>query len=230
MIQKAEDLVRIKMEAYDPSHDPLHVWRVRRQALKIAHAEIEKHGKAIDIDVVELGALFHDLQDHKYINTASDDDMKDIMIRGGMGIARANTVLEIVRNTSYSHETKMRAAGKWGDWHQSCLELHCVQDADRLDSIGTFGIFRVSAYSAAVNRPLYSLADDAVNNVRSFNEGNETREQNSLSAVGYFYQKLFLLKDCMKTETGKVVGARRHETMVKAIDAIYEEFEMADFP
>lgn len=233
-IQKAEDLVRVAMRSYDPSHDALHVWRVRRLASKIAQTEIEKHGKNIDLDVVELAALFHDLQDHKYVDGSaqqtSDNDMVKIMTNGGLEQAKADLVLEIIKNTSYSHEKKLRAAGTWGEWHQSCLELHCVQDADRLDAIGTFGIFRVAAYSSAANRPLFQLENEALNSASSFTAGEDTRTQNKSTSVQHFYDKLFLIKDTMKTETGKVVGARRHEIMVKAIDAVYEEFDMSDFP
>ena len=42
-------------------------------------------------------------------------------------------IARIIDNVSWSTEKKLKEAGKWLDWHGQCLELHCVQDADRLD-------------------------------------------------------------------------------------------------
>lgn len=260
-LQSAEQLVRTKMASYDPSHDALHVWRVRRMALKISQTEMNLYGKTIDTDVVELAALFHDLQDHKYTTSnnnengqrknsshqTSNSEMMDIMLDGGLDQERADLVMRIIQNTSYSTEKKLRTAGQWGDWHQSCLELHCVQDADRLDAIGTFGLFRASAYSGAIDKPLYAFENDAINCARTAEDlpanskygdsGNgrsntyESRDtQDWYSTYKHFHDKLLLLKDCMKTETGKIVGARRHEYMAAAIDALDTEFDLADFP
>ena len=52
---------------------------------------------------------------------------------------RAKTIAQIIDNVSWSTEKKRRGNGTWTDWHDNCIELHCVQDADRLDAIGAFG-------------------------------------------------------------------------------------------
>ena len=51
----------------DSGHDWSHIDRVRNIAMTIAQEEIS-NGKSVDLQVVELGALLHDIADHKFYN------------------------------------------------------------------------------------------------------------------------------------------------------------------
>jgi len=66
---------------------------------------------------------------------------------------RADAIVRIVENVSWSNEQRLRACGEWGSWHETCVELHCVQDADRLDAIGAFGGLRFSVLRVRARRP-----------------------------------------------------------------------------
>lgn len=109
-----------------------------------------------DLLVVELAALMHDMLDKKYVSAelASDPEafflpLLSPTVGGTSGSlepeldlvkdGRATLIAKIVDNVSWSTEKKRRANGEWGAWHDNCIELHCVQDADRLDAIGAFG-------------------------------------------------------------------------------------------
>lgn len=122
---------------YDPSHDFHHVDRVRRLALVLA-AE-----GAVDVLVVELAALFHDLIDAKYLpaSLSATPTARATLASfwaqhdadGGHGgdprlpvldEDRRRLVERIVDNVSYSKEVKRIAAGQQTEWHLSCPELH----------------------------------------------------------------------------------------------------------
>lgn len=133
------------------------VQRVRRTAVSLARsiaaATPEAKGtRKPDLLVVELAALMHDMLDKKYVThelaanpeafflpllspqPGTSGETLDLASDG-----RASLISKIVDNVSWTTESKRRASGEWGAWHDNCVELHCVQDADRLDAIGAFG-------------------------------------------------------------------------------------------
>ncbi|THH13973.1 hypothetical protein EW146_g6306 [Bondarzewia mesenterica] len=122
---------------------------------------------------------------------------------------RAKTIARIVENVSWTTEKKLRKEGAWGAWHESCLELHCVQDADRLDAIGAFGIMRCSAFSSATNRVLHAPEGDPIH---------------SETAIQHFHDKLLHIHERMKTEPGKILAEKRHQLMLNFLKAVDEEY------
>ena len=125
------------------SFDRLHVSRVRATAIKLARTLALDESNKIDLLVVELAALFHDLHDSKYASRTADvwEDLEARFFRpwlldGHITEERAQLVCKICENVSYSKEVKRIQAGAQTPWHDTCLELHCVQDADKLDAMG----------------------------------------------------------------------------------------------
>lgn len=134
IVAAAEALVERAMAGHDPSHDRLHVARVRHLALDIARSL----AGPVDMLVVELSSLFHDLNDRKYAERAVSIE-PFLGEQSQLSESQRNLIVRICESVSYAKETKRRAAGLETDWHRDCLELHCVQDADKLDAMGAIG-------------------------------------------------------------------------------------------
>ena len=166
--------------------------------------------------VVELAALFHDLFDAKYtsINTKEELDIPSWLLANGVGESQNSLILKIIANVSYSKEIVLRERGQWTQWHENCIELHCVMDADKLDALGAFGIFRCAAFSGSRNIPLYLPEDD------------ETYKK---CAVGHFGDKLFRLEGMMMTDVGRKVAKRRTAIMREIVKNIKDEQQLLDF-
>ena len=118
-----------------------------------------------DLLTVELAALLHDVLDKKYVTPEQAADpyafflpfFQEWAALSGVDLVRdgrARDIAKIVTNVSWSTEKKLREAGLITDWQRECVELHCVQDADRLDAIGAFG----KSPSFCVNIPHLKLA------------------------------------------------------------------------
>jgi uncharacterized protein len=142
--------------------------------------EVSLESNKLDFLTIELAALLHDVLDKKYVSTDVAEDpytfflpfFQKISVVHGVDLmsdGRAHNISRIVNNISWTTEKKLVNAGLLEDWHRECVELHCVQDADRLDAIGAFGrsssassihvftvmvtgIMRCAAYSAVNNR------------------------------------------------------------------------------
>lgn len=166
VVEQIELAMEDAMKKYDPSHDALHgktildgrtfsltaltiVKRVRKTAMAIAETMTPQP----DLVVVEVAALMHDMADKKYVTLEEGKTLyqhflplfESIRTTDGkdavqiLGQERLELIAKAVENVSWTTEKKLRASGGWSSWHSDCLELHCVQDADRLDAIGAFG-------------------------------------------------------------------------------------------
>ncbi|KAF8307752.1 hypothetical protein DL93DRAFT_2087733 [Clavulina sp. PMI_390] len=235
LISKVEKTMEEMMSKFDVSHDAFHVQRVRRTAIAIARSVQSTNPETkVDLFVVELAALMHDMLDKKYVSaelasdpeafftpllspssTESDvDGAKLDLVADG----RAALIARIVDNVSWSTEKKRRAAGGWkeGSWEAACVELHCVQDADRLDAIGAFGVMRCAAYSAVHDTPLHFPPAPATTS-------DEAAPRDSV--IQHFHDKLLHIKDRMKTGPGKKMAEKRHAFMLSFLSAVDDEYD-----
>ncbi|SNX87298.1 uncharacterized protein MEPE_06008 [Melanopsichium pennsylvanicum] len=239
IISTAETFVKNAFVNHDPSHDWHHVNRVRLLSLALTRSP-ELASLPIDLLAVELGALFHDLTDAKY--NPSSTTPSSVLSTFWSSITPPTLVTDtqkalvekIVANVSWSKDVRRRATNpdhlsvsdvELAKWLDSCSEFWCVSDADRLDSIGSIGIFRCAAFSTNVNRPLYVPPNNpAMDPVPPAEQG----EGYNGSAVAHFYEKLLKIKgERLYTEQARQEAERRQGVMQNFLQELDLEWLVA---
>ena len=210
IIEKTKEFVRNKLEGEGSGHDWWHIYRVYNIAISIAKTE----NKEVDIFVVKLGALLHDIADWKFNN--GDTNVGANISKGFLQSLKVdnetiNHVADIVKNISFKGVGEIAS--------MKTLEGMIVQDGDRLDAIGAIGIARTFAYGGHDSREMYNPDINP--------ENHETFEQYKNSkgtTINHFYEKLLLLKDLMNTEAGRKYAKKRHKFMEEYLKEFYEEW------
>ncbi|KAJ2834553.1 hypothetical protein GGI24_000346 [Coemansia furcata] len=197
IVQSTEAFVRSYMSKYDCSHDWQHVQRVVRQALTLAIFEAQH--RSVDMLVVHLAALLHDVDDAKYRKEGEVVfSSKTFLEEVGLDRNRAELVCRVVNAVSFRKELLAEEQDKMGTsdpdermWRQGCAELACVQDADRLDAIGAFGVLRCAAFSGARNRTLHDPSDSAIQDI-TYEQYVAQSGGTSGTAISHFHGKFAL--------------------------------------
>ena len=209
LIDKTILFVKATLAQAEGGHDWFHIERVYKNALLIAESE------KCDVEIVQLGALLHDIADSKFHN--GDESI-------GPKTARAFLESEKVEPTIIDHVIAIieNISFKGGKVERqfSSIELDIVQDADRLDAIGAIGIARTFNYGGFKNRALYN-PEIAPN----LSMTKEEYKNNEAPTINHFYEKLLLLKDKMNTQTGKQIAQDRHRYMEDFLEQFYAEWE-----
>ncbi len=153
VIYKAALFAAKKMEQNEGSHSFRHVLRVHKVAVQIAEKLI-KDGTCIDMRLVQLGALLHDVFDRKVYKPGPGDKsgselLLDFLLSLGLPEEYASHVVFIADGISFSKQKKIPIPE-----NKRSIEMDIVQDADRLDAIGAIGIARCFAYGGHTGRGL----------------------------------------------------------------------------
>jgi uncharacterized protein len=211
-VEATERFIRERLGNETTGHDWYHTDRVRRMALRLAAAEASRM-PGIDLLVVELAALLHDLEDWKFSGDETAAPQAAAVWLAGQGLdpARTARVAEIVGTLSFKCAgvpTPMRT-----------IEGAIVQDADRLDAIGAIGIARTFAYGGYKG----SMIHDPEQPVQP-HDSFAAYKASTGSTINHFYEKLLLLKDRMNTETAKVIAADRHRYLEEFLNRFHDEW------
>lgn len=203
------DFVKNTLADAEAGHDWFHIERVYKTAKHINDME-----KADEL-IVSLAALLHDIADSKF--NGGDEEIGpqkagDFLASIGLEAKIIEEVKLIIKNLSFK--------ASFGEITYFSKELDVVQDADRLDAIGAIGIARAFTYGGFKNRVLYNPE------IKPNLQMNKEQYKNTTSpTINHFYEKLLLLKDLMKTKTGKAMAEQRHQFMVAYLEQFYAEWE-----
>ena len=209
LIDKTILFVKATLAQAEGGHDWFHIERVYKNALLIAESE------KCDMEIVQLGALLHDIADSKFYNgdeSIGPKTARTFLESEKVEPTKIDHVIAIIENISFK--------GGKVERQFSSIELDIVKDADRLDAIGAIGIARTFNYGGFKNRALYN-PEIAPNLTMTKDE----YKNNEAPTINHFYEKLLLLKDKMNTQTGKQIAQDRHRYMEDFLEQFYAEWE-----
>jgi len=209
LIEATKTFVKDTLKNAEGGHDWFHIQRVYNNALLISKNE------PVDIFVVQLGALLHDIADSKF----HDGDEKvgpklarEFLFRNNVDSLIIEHVVNVIKHISFKQSLE-------GGVGFASKELDVIQDADRLDAIGAVGIARCFNYGGFKNRPLYDPSIQP-----KLNMTKEEYKTSKAPTINHFYEKLLLIKDKMNTKTGKALAESRHKYMEQYLEQFFAEW------
>lgn len=188
IIKKTEKFVKKIMKNYDCSHDFNHVIRVKNNAIKIA--DNEKVNEETKYKII-LCSLLHDVADSKYSN--EEDEQQNVIQTFLKNKLPPNIIDEIIYVTKYTSLSKEILNLDKID--NNNIILKCVQDADRIDSLGSNGISRYFAYG---------FLKKGTNNIKEIIKNIKKRTN--------------ILIKFIKTKLGKKIAKKKYNLIKKFIN------------
>ena len=193
MIKETKKFVKNYMKSYDQSHDYNHVKRVKKLALKIAKRE--KVNDKLSRFKIKIASLCHDIGDNKYTN--DENEQSRILYNFFKYLKLDDEIIqEIIYITTYTSLSKEMA--NYNNIDNTNKILRCVQDADRIESLGSIGICRYFIYGIKKKN---SNLDEIINNIK-----NRTK----------------LIMTHMKTNYGKRIAKRKYKIIKNFIQDYYD--------
>ena len=229
-IKNAKEFITKIFANESSSHDTQHSLRVYENALKIYESEV-KFDKNINLFVVLISALLHDVDDYKLeksdVKSEENRNLKAFMSNNKMDKMIQSEIVDIVNSVSFKgSDTKTPEK----------IEGKIVQDADRLDAIGAIGIARAFDYGGSKHRKIYN--NNTVKELKdrnfipfdikmqSFDQYKNKKNNKNNDTLYHFYEKLLLIKGLMNTEYGKIIAEKRTNCMKMFLEELYNELNV----
>ena len=193
-MKKMADYVRGRVSGNDPAHDFDHIMRVCKNAKMLAEAEGGNRR------LVLTAALLHDIvsypkSDPRSKNSSSESAEKATRVLKKFGYDEEETgiISDAIRDHSFSRGVVPRS-----------LTGMILQDADRLDAMGSLGIARAFSVGGSEGRRFYSRKDPFC----------KTRPPDDTRwTLDHFYKKLLILESRMNTHSARKEARRRTRIM-----------------
>ena len=201
-----------------------------KNALYIAQQESQLlKDISLDMKVIQLAALFHDVVDFKYDHDSSKtlDEIATERLstffelyKSELTSQQIEKIIYIILNISWRKELENKE-----NQANVIHELKIVRDADRLDAIGAVGIARCFGFSGAKMRPFHVDEIKPIENMTAEQYNNQTIKNQS-TAINHFHEKLLLIKDKILTQTGKRLAENRHQFMLTYLTQFENECKL----
>lgn len=167
----------------DASHDIGHLQRVSTLSMQFAKAE---SGNEL---IVYAAGMLHDI-----VNLPKNDP--ESHKSSFLASVRAKELLiswrfpnELIPNVCHA----IHAHSFTANIEPQTIEAKCLQDADRMEALGAFGLMRTFYVSGKLGTQILDEEDPA---------GNHRKIDDKTFALDHFVKKLFTLSETMKTENG----------------------------
>ena len=195
LLRRTEEFAKDYMKTYDDSHSFEHVIRVKNMATKIALSENLSEEQ---IFIIQLAALTHDINDSKYKDVDIDETQQNILRKFFDNLIEDKDILETIINISCNVSLSVELFNNDNyNLCNNCIELDCIRDADRIDSLGSIGISRYFTYGIIKKN---SNINDIVDNI-------EKRTSKIMNSI--------------KTNMGKHISYEKYKIIKMFIDDYY---------
>lgn len=142
------------------------------------------------MNILLPAAILHDIareeENHALIGS---EKAKEYLIKHNFTEDEILAISEAIRTHSFSSGAK-----------PTSLESQILSDADKLDAMGSIGIFRAATYSQENNKTIKEFID-------------------------HFYEKLLNLDELLYTEKAKSLGKKRKEVMILFLKQLNAELQ-----
>ncbi|MHC9000660.1 HD domain-containing protein [Enterococcus bulliens] len=203
-----QDYAKQQLAHDQTGHDYAHVSRVAYWAKKI----LDQDNLTADHFITLSAAYLHDVIDDKVVSDS-------VVAKEHLRVFLATIATEQEIAAIFSIIEHMSFSANLAQKHVLTMEGQIVQDADRLDALGAYGILRTAYYGGSNGHPIYdeTIAVNLHQDKATYRKGT--------TVINHFYEKLFLLVDQMNTQTGKKEAKRRERFMQEFLTEFYHEID-----